>query len=121
MRFLAAGAAAVLLLVVGVGCHNRGPRTRVMVYNQTLDAFSIEGHRYVLSCGQSGSVFTAHGVTDTLDMTRSAVFARLVITSLVPAEYPDDLDAAVNVHEDSTGALYCLEFSPYIEAEVVGP
>jgi hypothetical protein len=49
------------------------------------------------------------------------VYARLVITSLVAADDPNDYDAAVNVHEDSAGVLNCLEFSPYINAEIVAP
>jgi hypothetical protein len=109
------------MLFVGTSCRSLEPRTRVMVYNLSADAFSIEGHRYVLSCGQSGSVYAAHGSVDTLDMTRSTVFAHLVITSLVQAGDPNEYDAAVNVHQDSAGVLYCLEFSPYIDAEITGP
>ena len=108
-----------MLLLAGFGCGSHGPSTRVMVYNQSLSAFTVDGHE--IEVHSSHSVYTANGVVDTLDMTRSAVFARMVITSLVPADDPNDYDAAVNVHEDSSGAHYILEFSPYIDAEIIAP
>jgi hypothetical protein len=36
----------------------------------------------------------------------------------MPAGDPSDYDAAVNVHEDSSGALWLGEYSPYIEASL---
>jgi hypothetical protein len=119
VRIALAGTAAILLLIAGFGCGGHRPSTRVMVYNQSLSAFTVEGHE--IEVHSSHSVYTANGIVDTLDMTRSTVFARLVISSLVPAEDPNDYDAAVNVHQDSSGALYILEFSPYIDAEIIAP
>ncbi len=114
-----AGAAAVLLLLAGIGCHNREPSTRSMVFNLSLSAFEVEGHQ--VEVGSSQSVRTAHGVVDTLDLKRGAVAGRLVITSLVAAGDPNDYDAAINVHEDTTGVLYCREYSPYIDAVIIAP
>jgi hypothetical protein len=119
VRNVLTGAAAVLLLLAGFGCGGHRPSTRVMVYNQSIGAFTVDGHE--IEVHSSHSVYTANGIVDTLDMTRGAVIGRLVITSLVTPEDPNDYDAAVNVHEDSSGVLYSLEFSPYIDAEIVGP
>ena len=90
-----------------------------MVYNQSMSAFTVQGHQ--IEVNASRSVYTAHGVVDTLDMRRDAVVGRLVITSLVTAEDPSNYDAAVNVHEDIAGALYCTEYSPYIDAVIISP
>ena len=111
--------AAVFLLIAGVGCHNRAPSTRCMVYNISMSAFTIEGDQCDVNA--SRAVYTAHGVVDTLDLKRGAVAGRLVITSLVPAGDPNTYDAAINVHEDTAGVLYCREFSPYIDAVIIAP
>jgi len=113
------GAAAVLLLIAGTSCHSRVPRTRSMVYNISLSSFTFEGHEVAVSA--SWSVFTVHGAVDTVDLKRGAVVGRLIITSLVPAGDPNDNDAAINVHEDTAGVLYCREYSPYIDAVIIAP
>ena len=113
-----AGATALLLLV-GLCCHSHGPSTRSMVFNLSMSAFTVEGHEVAANFSQA--VYTAHGVVDTLDLQRGAVVGRLVITSLVTAGDPNTYDAAINVHEDTAGALYCREYSPYIDAVVIAP
>jgi hypothetical protein len=109
----------VLLLIAGTSCHSRLPRTRSMVYNISMSPFTFEGHEVVVNA--SWSIFTLHGAVDTVDLKRGSVVGRLVITSLVPTEDPTDYDAAINVHEDTTGVLYCREFSPYIDAVIMAP
>lgn len=112
-------AAMALLLLVGLCCHSHGPSTRSMVFNLSMSAFEVEGHRVEVVFSQS--VYTEHGVVDTLDLRRGAVVGRLLIASLVAAGDPNTYDAAINVHEDTAGVLYCREFSPYIDAVVVAP
>ena len=90
-----------------------------MVYNQSLAAFEFNGRE--LAVNSSRGVYTANGAVDTLDLRRGTVVARLVITSLVAADDPNQYDAAINVHEDTAGVLYCREFSPYIDAVIVAP
>jgi len=90
-----------------------------MVFNLSMSAFTVEGEH--LEVGASQSVYTAHGVADTLDLLRGTVAGRLVITSLVAAGDPNDYDAAINVHEDTAGTLYCREYSPYIDAVIIAP
>ena len=90
-----------------------------MVFNLSMSAFEVEGHQVEIVCSQS--VYTEHGVVDTLDLKRGAVVARLVITSLVPAGDPNTYDAAINVHEDTAGVFYCREFSPYVDAVIIAP
>ncbi len=90
-----------------------------MVFNLSMAAFTVEGHQVDVNFSQS--VYTAHGVVETLDLTRGTVAGRLAITSLVPAGDPNTYDAAINVHEDTAGVLYCREYSPYIDAEIVAP
>jgi hypothetical protein len=119
VRIALSGAAAVFLLFAGVGCHGHGPSTRSMVFNLSMSAFTVEGHQ--IEVGFSQSVNTAHGVTDTVELKRGAVAGRLVITSLVAAGDPNDYDAAINVHEDTAGVLYCREYSPYIDAVIIAP
>ena len=119
MRFLAVGASAALYLVAGTSCHGHGPSTRSMVFNLSMSAFTVEGHEVEVNFSQA--VYTAHCVVDTLDLKRGAVVGRLVITSLVAAGDPNEYDAAVNVHEDTAGLLYCHEYSPYIDAEIIAP
>ena len=84
-----------------------------------MSAFTVEGHQ--VEVGYSQSTDTEHGVVDTLDLRRGAVVGWLVITSLVAAGNPNTYDAAINVHEDTAGVLYCREFSPHIDAVVVAP
>jgi hypothetical protein len=86
-------AAALFLLLSGICCHGRGPSTRSMVYNLSMSAFDVEGQQ--VEVGFSQSVNTAHGVTDTVELKRGAVAARLVITSLVAAGDPNQYDAAI--------------------------
>ncbi len=113
-----AGATALSLLV-GLSCHSHGPSTRSMVFNLSMSAFEVEDHQVEVGCSQS--IYTEHGVVDTLDLRRGAVVGRLVTTSLVAAGDPNTYDAAINVHEDTAGVLYCREFSPYIDAVVIAP
>ena len=119
MRFVLAGAVAALLLFAGTSCHGPGPNTRSMVFNLSMSAFEVEGHQ--VEVGFSQSVRTAHGAVDTVDLKRGAVVGRLVITSLVAAGDPNTYDAAINVHEDTAGILYCREYSPYVDAVIVAP
>jgi hypothetical protein len=119
VKRLLVGATAVLLLIAGTSCHNHVPRTRSMVYNISMSTFTLEDHEVAVNA--SWSVFTKHGAVDTVELKRGAVVGRLVITSLVPAGDPNDYDAAINVHEDTAGVLYCREFSPYISAEIIAP
>jgi membrane-bound metal-dependent hydrolase YbcI (DUF457 family) len=109
----------VCVLLAAAGCHDRAPRTRSMVFNISMSAFKVEGHQ--VEVGFSREVWTANGATDTYDLVRSAVVGRLVVTSLVAAGDPVDYDAAINVHEDTAGVLYCREYSPYIDAAIVAP
>ena len=90
-----------------------------MVFNISMSAFTVEGQQ--VEVGSSQSVYTVHGTQDTLDLLRDAVVGRLVITSLVAAGDPNTYDAAINVHEDTAGVLYCREFSPYIDAVIIAP
>jgi len=108
-----------LFVVTAVGCNNRGPSTHVMVYNQSLSAITVGGH--AIEAHSSHGVYVSNGVTDTLDVSRGKVVARLVIASLVPDGDPNNYDAAINVHEDVPATLYCTEYSPYIEAEIIAP
>jgi hypothetical protein len=75
----------------------------------------------MVEVSHSQSIYTEHAVVDTLDLKRGSVVGRLVITSLVAAGDPNTYDAAINVHEDTVGVLYCREFSPYIDAVIVAP
>ena len=109
----------MLLLLAEVGCHGRGPSTHVMVFNLSVSPFTVDGSE--VGVGFSQGVYTAHGVVDTLELKRGAVVGRLVITSLVAAGDPNTYDAAINVHEDTAGVLYCREFSPYLDAVIVAP
>jgi hypothetical protein len=111
--------AAIAVLLAAAGCHSRGPSTCTMVYNLSLSTFQVEEHQVEVHA--SRSVYTVNGAIDTFDLTRGAVIGRLVITSLLAAGDPDDYDAAVNVHEDTPGVLYCREYSPYIDAVIVAP
>ena len=90
-----------------------------MVFNLSMSAFTVEDHQVEVTYSQS--VYTEHGVVDTLALKRGAVVGRLVITSLVAAGDPNTYDAAVNVHEDTAGVLYCREFSPYVDAVIIAP
>jgi hypothetical protein len=90
-----------------------------MVFNIAASPFTVGGHE--VGVGFSHGVYTSHGVVDTLELVRGAVVGRLVITSLLPAGDPNTYDAAINVHEDTPGVLYCREFSPYIDAVIVAP
>jgi len=109
----------MLWLIAGMSCHSRAPSTRSMVFNLTMSAFTVEDHQVEVQFSQE--VYTANGVADTLDLKRGAVVGRLVITSLVAAGDPNDYDAAINVHEDTAGVLYCREYSPYIDTVIVAP
>ena len=119
MRLLAVGAVASLLLIAGLSCHGRGPSTRVMVYNLSMSPVEVEGHQ--IEVHYSRAVYNAHGVLDTLDVRRGAVVARIVITSLVATGDPNVYDAAINVHEDVPGVLYCREYGPYVDAVMIAP
>ena len=90
-----------------------------MVYNLSMSPVEVEGHQ--IEVHYSRAVYAAHGVVDTLDVKRGTVVARLVITSLLEAGDPNDYDAAINVHEDVPGVLYCREYGPYIDAAVIAP
>ncbi len=111
-------APVVCLLFAGLVCEGEGPSTRSYVYNLTTAAFALDGH--AVEKGASRAVFTANGATDTIAIVRGSRTWHLVIKSLLPAEDPSDYDAAVNVHEDVADSLYCREYSPYIEAEIIG-
>jgi len=78
VRFAVVAAAAALLLVVGTSCQGHGPSTRSMVFNLAMSQFELESHE--VEVGFSRAVYTAHGVTDTLDLRRGDVVGRLVIT-----------------------------------------
>jgi len=106
-------------LLAASGCHNTGPNTHSMVFNVSMSSFSVNGRK--IEVGYSWGVQTPNGATDTFDITRGAVVGRLVVTSLVPASDPNDYDAAINVHEDTSGVLYCREYSPYIDAAIIAP
>jgi hypothetical protein len=90
-----------------------------MVYNQGMDSLDVAGkwiHR-----GWSEDYYVAHGDTDSLALGRPGrSLGKLVICSLVAKEDPNNYDAAINVHEDSLDRLYLREFSPYIDAAIVG-
>jgi hypothetical protein len=90
-----------------------------MVFNLSVSPFTVVGSE--VGVGFSRGVYTAHGVVDTLELVRGVVVGRLVVTSLLPAGDPNTYDAAINVHEDTPGALYCREFSPYIDAVILAP
>jgi hypothetical protein len=113
------GAAVAFLLMAGVGCFGRGPSTHVMVFNLSMSSFTVNGRD--VEVGFSRGVYAAHGVVDTLELKRGTVVGRLVITSLLPSGDPSTYDAAINVHEDTPGVLYCREFSPCIDAVIVAP
>jgi hypothetical protein len=97
-------AAALFLLLSEICCHGRGPSTRSMVYNLSMSAFEVEGQQ--VEVGFSQSVNTAHGVTDTVELKRGAVAARLVITSLVAAGDPNQYDAAIGWPWTDTSRVY---------------
>ena len=61
----------VLLMLAGVCCHGHGPSTRSWIYNQSMSSFTVEGHQVEVNF--SHSVYTAHGVTDTVELERGAV------------------------------------------------
>lgn len=90
-----------------------------MIFNLSMSAIEVENHQVEVNFSQS--IYTEHGVVDTLDLKRNAVVGRLVITSLVAAGDPNTYDAAINVHEDTAGVLYCREFSPYVDAVIIAP
>jgi hypothetical protein len=90
-----------------------------MVFNLSMSAFTVEGQQ--VEVGSSQSVYTAHGAVDTMELKRGAVAGRLVTTSLVTSGDPNQYDAAINVHEDTAGVLYCREYSPYIDAVIIAP
>jgi len=90
-----------------------------MVFNIAASPFTVEGHE--VGVGLSHGVYASHGVVDTLELKRGAVVGRLVITSLLAAGDANTYDAAINVHEDTAGVLYCREFSPHVDAVIVAP
>jgi hypothetical protein len=107
------------MLLAAAGCHDREPSTHAMVFNISMSAFQVEGRE--VAVGFSRGVWTANGATDTYDLLRGTAVGRLVVSSLVAAGDPNDYDAAINVHEDTAGKLYCREYSPHIAAVIVPP
>jgi hypothetical protein len=90
-----------------------------MVYNRASD--SIDAAGYWIHRGWSEDFYVAHGDTDSLALSRvGRNRGKLFIYSLVSRSDPNQYDAAINVHEDSLDYLYLREFSPYIDAAIVG-
>jgi hypothetical protein len=90
-----------------------------MVYNQGMDSLDVADIWIHRSWTQS--YYVAHGDTDSLTLSRPGrSLGKLVICSLVAGDDGDEYDAAINVHEDTLDHLYLREFSPYIDAAVIG-
>jgi hypothetical protein len=110
----------VVLLLAAAGCNNRAPNTRVMVYNRGMAGIEVGG-RHVDS-SHSIPVYVTHGATDSFELRRSALeLGTLVVFSLLPEADGEYYEAAVNLYEDSVGVFRMVEFSPYIDAEILRP
>jgi hypothetical protein len=103
-------------MFVLAGC-DPGPGTRVMVLNASAGEFELGGER--VEYWHSVPVSVAHGSVERRPLARGSVsLGTLVVTSLLQSDDPSDYEAAVNVHEDTTGVLSAREYSPYIEATI---
>jgi hypothetical protein len=105
------------LVVVACDLADSKPGTHIYVLNRA--SHSIELDSRVIGSGLSVDILVAHGDTDTFALVDTGGTYRLIISSLVAAGDPSRYEAAVNVYPDVVRGPFAVEYSPYIDAEVV--